>query len=224
MLFVVPAINKWTGSSIWKLSYCCILYCWPLHVWAVFIGGKKTYRKFCSGAETSKGLLRLWTIFVCFHNWRNKNNGYRRTAPVPTATLATVIVFLMRREEMSKGTGNNSDFYWSKANEDGSGSFALLFYFPQCNCLTFSSPQAQVQLALCIRFFNWYRLSLKLAPFHFWASESSAQWISPVVLQAGRNRGEVQEPREPPWGPAAYRRAEGHGVRKRVARQETGGR
>lgn len=92
-----------------------------------FLGEKKINRKFCRGAELSKGLLRLGTILACFHNWQNKNNGYGRAAPFPIATLTTVMVFQMKNEERSRGTGNNYYFYWSKANENGSGCFAHLF-------------------------------------------------------------------------------------------------
>lgn len=151
-----------------------------------FLGGKKINRKFCRGAELSKGLLRLGTIFVCFHNWQNKNNGYGRAAPFPIATLTTVMVFQMKNEERSRGTGNNYYFYWSKANENGSGCFAHLFISLSVTVwlsrLLNASSAGFVHLFFFffVRFY-WYRLSLKLASFHFWASELSAQWISPAA-------------------------------------------
>lgn len=113
--------------------YVCYIIMLPIILSAIarvssfYRGKKKINRKFCRGAELSKGLLRLCTIFVCFHNWQNKNNGYGHAAPFPIATLTTVMVLLMKTEERSRGTGNNYYFYWSKANENGSGCFAHLF-------------------------------------------------------------------------------------------------
>lgn len=46
----------------------------------------------------------------------------------------------------------------------------------------------------------------------------------PLIFQAGRNRGEVQEQGEPSWGSADHRWVEGHGVWERSSCQETGGR
>lgn len=45
-----------------------------------------------------------------------------------------------------------------------------------------------------------------------------------LILQSGRNRGEIQEQREPSRGSAGHRGVEGYGFREGISRQETGGR